>query len=46
MLELTGAIVKGFDKVNKRGGDGENGRCLASIMSGDESVKDMGFSRK
>ena len=46
MLELTGAIVKGFDKVNKRGGDGKNGRCLASIMSGDESVKDMGFSRK
>ena len=29
MLELTGVIVKGFEKANKRGGDGENGRCLA-----------------
>ena len=46
MLELTGVIFKGFDKVNKIGGDGENGRCLASIMSGEGSVKDMGFSRK
>ena len=46
MLELTGAIVKGFDKVNKRGGDGENGRCLVSKMSGEESVKDRGVLRK
>ena len=23
MLELTGVIVKGFEKANKRGGDGE-----------------------
>ncbi len=38
-------IVKGFEKANKRGGDGENGRCLASIMSGDESVKDSGVLR-
>lgn len=36
----------GFDKVNKRGGDGENGQCLASKISGEESVKDRGVLRK
>ena len=46
MLELTGVIVKGFEKANKRGGDGENGRCLASKISGEESVKDRGVLRK
>ena len=39
-------IVKGFEKANKRGGDGENGRCLASFISGWESVKDRGVLRK
>lgn len=46
MLMLTGAIVKGFDKANKRGGDGENGRCLARQKSNGESVKDRGVLRK
>ena len=46
MLELTGVIVKGFEKANKRGGDGENGWCLASKMSGEKSVKDNGILRK
>ena len=39
-------IVKGFEKANKRGGDGENGRCLTSKMSGEGSVKDRSFLRK
>ena len=39
-------IFKGFDKVNKIGGNGENGRCLASKMSGEECVKDRGVLRK
>lgn len=46
MLKLTGVIVKGFEKANKRGGDGENQRCLASRMSVQESVKDKGILRK
>ena len=39
-------IVKGFEKANKRRGDGEDERCLASRMSGKESVKDKGVLRK
>ena len=46
MLELTGVIVKGFEKANKRGGDGENGRCLASRMSVEGSAMDKGVLRK
>lgn len=35
-----------FVKADKRGGDGENGRSLASKMSSEESVKDKGALRK
>ena len=32
--------------LTKKGGDGENGRCLTSKMSGEGSVKDRSFLRK
>ena len=46
MLKLTGVIVKGFEKANKRGGDGENWRCLASRMSVEEKCKGQGYFKK
>ena len=46
MSELTGAIFKNFVKANKIGCDGENGQCLASKISGEESVKDRAVLRK
>ena len=45
-VDVGKGIKVRFDKVNKRGGDGGNGRCLASKMSGEESVKDNGVLRK
>lgn len=39
-------IFKGFDKVNKIGGDGENWRCLASRMSVEEKCKGQGYFKK
>lgn len=47
MLKLTGVIVKGFIKADKRGGDGEIGDVWqANKMSGKESVKGRGVLRK
>ena len=45
-VEVGKGINVRFDKVNKIGGNGENGRCLARQKSNGESVKEKGVLRK